>query len=120
MMALDQQLLQVSAKLYQHLGEAVQSEDRDIFLKIVNELLEERGQLLTLLQQANVSLHDTNPQHAMLKELDKGIQERLASIMNELKQDLKNIQTSKKSEVQYNNPYASVHVMDGKYYDQKK
>lgn len=120
MMALEQQLLQVSAKLYRHLGEAVQSGDRDIFLKTVDELLDERGGLIASLQQAAIPLNETNPQHSVLKELDKGIQERLASIMTELKQDLKNIQTSKKSEVQYNNPYASVRVMDGKYYDQKK
>lgn len=119
-MAIEQQLLQVSAKLFRHLGEVVQSEDRDAFIKTVDELLEERGQLIALLQQEKVPLTDTNPQHALLKELDKGIQERLKSIMVDLKQDMKNVQTAKKSEVQYNNPYASVRVMDGKYYDQKK
>lgn len=120
MMALEQQLLQVSAKLFQHLGNVVQSEERDAFLKTVDELMGERGQLISLLQEENIPLTDTNSQHALLKELDKGIQERLKSIMAELKKDMKTVQTAKKSEVQYNNPYASVRVMDGRYYDQKK
>lgn len=119
-MAVEQQLLQVSAKLFKQLGEVEQTEDRDTLLKSVDELLEERGQLIASLQQENIRLSKTNPQHALLQELDKGIQERLASLMGEIRQDMKNVQTAKKSEVQYNNPYASVRVMDGKYYDQKK
>lgn len=119
-MAVEQQLLQVSAKLFKQLGELGQTEDRDALLKSVDELLEERGQLIASLQKEKIQLSKTNPQHALLQELDKGIQERLASLMGEIRQDMKNIQTAKKSEVQYNNPYASVRVMDGKYYDQKK
>ena len=96
------------------------TEDRETLLIAVDELLEERGQLIASLQQENIQLSKTNPQHALLQELDKGIREKLASIMGEIRQDMKNVQTAKKSEVQYNNPYASVRVMDGKYYDQKK
>src|SRR5690606_5780881 len=119
-MAVEQQLLQVSAKLFKELGEVGQVEDRDALLKTVDELLEERGQLIASLQQENIQLSKTNPQHALLQELDKGIREKLASIMTEIRQDMKNIQIANKSEVQYSNPYASVRVMDGKYYDQKK
>ncbi|MEK4079045.1 flagellar protein FliT [Solibacillus sp. FSL K6-1126] len=119
-MGVEQQLLQVSAKLFKQLGEVAQTEDRETLLKAVDELLEERGQLIASLQQKNIQLSKTNPQHALLQELDKGIRGKLATIMNEIRQDMKNVQTAKKSEVQYNNPYASVRVMDGKYYDQKK
>ena len=120
MMELEQQLLQVSAKLYRHLGEEIQGEERDAYLKTADRLFDERGQLIASIQQAGIKLSEKNPQHVLLKELDQGIQERMKSIMAEVKQDLKNVQTTKKSEVQYTNPYSSVQVMDGRYYDRKK
>lgn len=117
----EQQLLQISAKVYQQLDKMPPAvEERDAYLSELDRLLDERGQLLELIQAQQIQLDATSKNKEMLVELDKGIRERLVAVMNLVKNDLKTVQVAKKKEEQYINPYASVHVMDGKYYDQKK
>ena len=67
-----------------------------------------------------VKMDASSKNKALLIELDKGIREKSQSVLSLVKNDLKTVQVAKKKEEQYTNPYASVHVMDGKYYDQKK
>lgn len=114
-----QQLLQVSAKLYQHLTAMPDDDKRDAFLEQMNTLLDERGELIKHLQQLGFTVDITNKSHMMLVELDKGIRERLDKAMSVIKADLRTVQNSKKNEQQYMNPYSSVAVMDGRYYDKK-
>lgn len=115
-----QQLLQVSAKLFQLLETVPKSEQRDEFLVEVDRLLEQRGKVLEALRDENVQFSKENKVHNMLIDLDKGIQERLELVMQAVKTDMKHLQTAKQKEQQYINPYSSVRVMDGKYYDKKK
>lgn len=115
-----QQLLQLSAKLYQLLEDVPKGEEREAFLEEIDRLLEERGQVLEALRDENDQFDQENKVHGMLVELDKGIRERLDLVMQAVKKDMKNLQTSKQKEKQYINPYSSVRVIDGKYYDKKK
>lgn len=115
-----QQLLQLSAKLYKLLETVPKGEQREEFIDEVNELLDERGLVLEALRDENYKFDQANKVHGMLIDLDKGIRERLDIVMDAVKADMKNLQTAKKNEKQYINPYASVRVMDGKYYDKKK
>lgn len=115
-----QKLLQLSAKLYQFLEDVPKGEQRDKFLQEVDRLLDERGKVIVLLNQEGVRFDSQNKIHNMLIELDKGIRERLDFVMEEVKKDLKILQSAKKNEKQYSNPYSSVRVMDGMYYDKKK
>ena len=115
-----QQLLQLSAKLYQKLNDTVKGNERDSYIEEINQLLDQRGKLIEILQKKEIQLNAQNKTHAMLIELDQGIRNRLDCVMQEVKNDLKNLQNSKKSEKQYINPYASIRVMDGMYYDKKK
>lgn len=115
-----QQLLQISAKLYQFLETVPKGEQRDDFIQEIDRQLNERGKIIELLHEEGLELDSQNKIHAMLMELDKGIRERLEIVMQAIKLDMKNLQTSKKNEKQYINPYASVRVMDGRYYDKKK
>lgn len=115
-----QLLLQISAKLFQYLETIPKGDTRDIFTEEINRQLDERGRVLELLQEEGFKIEPGNQVHATLIELDKGIRERLEVVMQEVKQDMKNLQTAKKNEKQYSNPYASVRVMDGMYYDKKK
>ena len=118
---LEQQLLQISARLYQQLDKMPTAvEERDGFLKEVDRLLDERGQLIESLCVQQVKENPASKNKALIIELDQGIQKRLQSVMSIVKSDLKTVQVAKKKEEQYINPYSSVHVMDGKYYDQKK
>lgn len=114
-----QALLQVSAKLYQHLTELPLSEQRDEYIEKIHALLDERGTILENIQQQGFIIDPANRSHVMLEELDKGIQERLQKVMNAVKDDMKVLQNAKKNEKQYMNPYSNVAVMDGRYYDKK-
>ena len=46
-----QQLLQISAKLYQHLTEIPTDEARDIYIEKIHSLLDERGVLIEIMKQ---------------------------------------------------------------------
>jgi len=119
-MDIQQQLLQVSAKLYKLLESVPNGDVRDKFIQDIDQLLDERGKFIELLVQKNIRLDIQNKDHLLLKKLDEGIKNRLENVMQVVKQDLKNLQKTKKHEKQYMNPYASIQVMDGMYYDKKK
>lgn len=113
-------LLQISAKLYQHLINLPEEEKRDSYIEKIHSLLDERGILMEHINKDGFQFDAQNQSHVMLAELDKGIRERLSTVMKSIQKDLKDLQNSKKNEQQYINPYASVQVMDGRYYDRKK
>lgn len=113
-------LLKISAELYQYLAEIPKSEDRDKYIEEINRQLDERGLVVENLRHKGFTIDASNKTHIMLVELDKGIRERMNSILEEIKSDMKDIQNQKKNEKQYMNPYSDVRVMDGMYYDKKK
>ena len=113
-------LLQVSAKLFEQLSSIPKSEERDAYIEEIDSKLEQRGVIIAELQQLGFQMDSSNKLHNTLAELDKGIRERLNKVLTEIKLDLKELQNSKKNEMQYANPYADVRVMDGMYYDKKK
>lgn len=115
-----QDLLQVSAKLYAQLADIPKGEERDYYVEEINSKLDERGQIIESLREVGFEYDASNKAHITLFELDKGIRERLQSVMNTVKHDLKELQNAKKNEQQYMNPYSHVQVMDGMYYDRKK
>jgi flagellar protein FliT len=114
-----QELLQVSAKLYQHLANLPKDEERDMYIERVHTLLDERGELVEKMTKDGFHIDSNDKSHQMLVELDKGIRDRLSKVMKLVQTDLKDLQNAKKNEKQYLNPYASVQVMDGRYYDKK-
>ena len=114
-----QQLLQISAKLYQHLTEIPTDEARDIYIEKIHSLLDERGVLIETMNRNGFQIDSENKLHTMLAELDKGIRERLDKVMKAVQLDLKDLQNAKKNEKQYMNPYAEIAVMDGRYYDKQ-
>ena len=114
-----QQLLQVSAKLYQHLTDIPSEESRDVYIEKINIWLDERGVIIDTMQQNGFQIESGNKLHDMLVELDNGIRERLKKVMKVIQQDLKDLQNAKKNEKQYLNPYSEIAVMDGRYYDKK-
>ncbi|MEC1178867.1 flagellar protein FliT [Metasolibacillus meyeri] len=115
-----QQLLQVSAQLYQYLTKIPLSEERDSYIERIDTLLDERGACMQDLLANGFKFDTTNRSHQMLAELDKGIRERLNKVMEAVKEDMKELNNAKKNEKQYINPYASVSTMDGRYYDNKQ
>jgi flagellar protein FliT len=118
-MQLINQLLQVSANLFKLLGDIPKGEDRDEYIDNINNMLDKRGKIIEDLVQEGFHFDEQNRTHRTLLELDNGIKERLAVVMSAVKQDMANLQKTKKSEQQYFNPYSNVRVMDGMYYDKK-
>nr|WP_315055725.1 flagellar protein FliT [uncultured Lysinibacillus sp.] len=113
------QLLQTSANLFKHLGETPKGEDRDEYIDTINNMLDKRGLIIDKLMNDGFQFDEQNRIHRTLLELDNGIKKRLADVMDAVKQDMANLQKTKKSEQQYYNPYSNVRVMDGMYYDKK-
>lgn len=113
------QLLQVSANLFKHLGDIPNGEERDEYINTINSMLDKRETIIKGLRQEGFQFDEQNRIHRTLLELDKGIKQRLAAVMDAVKQDMANLQKTKKSEQQYYNPYSNVRVMDGMYYDKK-
>ncbi|MFJ7917859.1 MULTISPECIES: flagellar protein FliT [unclassified Lysinibacillus] len=118
-MQLIDQLLQVSANLFKLLGDSPNGEERDEYIDNINSMLDKRGTIIEVLIQEGFHFDEQNRIHGTLLELDNGIKERLVAVMNAVKQDMANLQKTKKSEQQYFNPYSNVRVMDGMYYDKK-
>jgi flagellar protein FliT len=114
-----QQFLQVSAKLYQHLTDVPKDEERDAYIEMVHQLLDERSLIMHTLQNEGFVFDAQNKSHQLLENLDKGIKNRLNKVLTSVQEDLKTIKNAKKNEMQYMNPYANVAVMDGRYYDKK-
>lgn len=114
-----QTCLQISARLYQQLADIPKSEARDEYIEKINQLLDERGNVIAQLRTEGFVVDNTNKAHRTLIELDNGIRKRLNLVMADIKNDMKQLQQTKKNEVQYMNPYSNVRVMDGMYYDKK-
>ncbi|WP_341322428.1 flagellar protein FliT [Solibacillus sp. FSL H8-0523] len=115
-----QQLLQISAKLYEKLTNDPEESVRDEFIEDIQGLIDQRGELTKQIVDAGFSYNADDKTHRTLFELDKGIRSRLERVMITIKEDMKNLQNAKKNEQQYTNPYGHVQVMDGMYYDKKK
>ncbi|MFT9819916.1 flagellar protein FliT [Lysinibacillus sp. NPDC056185] len=118
-MQLIDQLLQVSANLFKLLGDIPKGEERDEYIDNINSMLDKREKIIEDLVQEGFRFDEQNRIHRTLLELDHGIKERLAAVMSAVKQDMANLQKTKKSEGQYFDPYSNVRVMDGMYYDKK-
>lgn len=118
-MQLINQLLQVSANLFKLLGDIPNGDERDEYIDNINSMLDKRGKIIEDLVQEGFQFDEQNRIHRTLLELDNGIKERLTAVMGAVKQDMANLQKTKKSEEQYFNPYSNVRVMDGMYYDKK-
>lgn len=121
-MDLMKQLLLLSEKLYSFLEkEPGDKEDkRDEYISYVNKLLDARGQTIDQLEKLPMNPIVGHEYETQLRTLDKGIVERLEAFKKQISTDMQNLQKSKKSEVQYHNPYGAVNSMDGTYYDKKK
>ena len=115
-----QQLLQISAKLYQHLTDIPKGEERDEYIEKINRLLDERGAHIQALEASGFMIESTNRTHQTLVKLDTGIREQLGKVMAAVKEDMKELNSAKKHEQQYINPYSNVSIMDGRYFDNKK
>ena len=112
-----EQFLAASEKLFSHLATSPSDEERTEFIDQINVLLDAREEVIQSLDKTNISTHSL---YNHLLELDKSINERLETVMNVVKGDLKDLQQKKRHETSYTNPYAATQTLDGMYFDNKK
>lgn len=121
-MDLVKQFLLLSEKLYSFLEKAPEDKEdkRDDYIAHIDKLLTARGQTVDKLQAMPENPVIGHEYEVQLRELDKGIIERLETFKKQIATDMQNLQKSKKSEVQYHNPYGAFYNRDGTYYDKRK
>jgi flagellar protein FliT len=112
--------LQKSAQLFKHLTKIPDDESRTEYIEKINQLLDERGELVANLQKTGFTFNQEDHTHNTLYELDKGIQERLALVMDTIKNDIRDLQNTKKNERHYIDPYENLRILEGRYYDGRK
>lgn len=121
-MDLVKQFLLLSEKLYSFLEKAPEDKEdkRDDYIAHIDKLLTARGQTVDQLKALPENPVIGHEYEAQLQALDKGIMRRLESFKREIAEDMKQLQTTKKSEQQYHNPYGAFYNRDGTYYDKRK
>lgn len=120
MMAVLNDYMQISAQLYKHLATIAPAEERLEYIEKINEMLDKRGELVEQLKSSGFEYNPEERTHQTLFELDKGIRERLDSVMSAIKTDIKDLNNTKKHESQYIDPYKDVRLVEGRYFDNKK
>lgn len=112
--------LQKSAQLFKFLTTIPDGEERTAYIEKINQLLDDRGEMVVSLQKTGFKFNPEDKTHNTIYELDKGIQERLALVMDTVRNDIKDLQNTKKNERHYIDPYEDLRIIEGRYYDGKK
>lgn len=117
-----QQLLLLSQKLFDTLEKLEEDHDnqREKQIALIDKLLDARGQTIDLLMKESPEPLKGHKDEVLLKALNKGILERLELFKGEILLDLKQLKTSKKSEIRYMDPYSALGNIDGTFFDGKK
>lgn len=114
-----ERLLASSKKLYDLLVVTPDKDQREEYIKQIDDLLEQREKDILAIVNNGIVLTDCSEYQTILN-LDNEIKEKLSLLMIQIKTDLKNVQLTKKSEQSYLNPYAATSTLDGMYFDKRK
>ncbi|WP_164668089.1 flagellar protein FliT [Virgibacillus doumboii] len=112
------EIYDITKELEKVLNEKVHAKDRDSMIEQVNDLVEQRGQLLN-----KTSPPFTEAEKQLGKELvhlNENIQVKMNALFDDLKVEMKQVKKQKKSNRTYLNPYEDVKSLDGMYLDSKK
>lgn len=113
-----QNIYDITIELETVLNEKVHAKDRDSVIEKVNNLVEQRGDLLN-----NTSPPFTESEKELGKELvnlNEKIQVKMNVLFDDLKTEMKQVKKQKKSNRTYMDPYENVKSVDGMYMDSKK
>ncbi|MGP4105570.1 flagellar protein FliT [Virgibacillus sp. L01] len=113
-----QETYDVTKQLEEVLNEKIDAKDRDAVIAQVNRLVEQRGDLLS---EITPPYSEAEKQLGKeLVKLNEQIQEKMNSLFDDLKVEMKQVKKQKKSNRTYVNPYENVKTNDGMYMDSKK
>ncbi|MED4350935.1 hypothetical protein P9265_01125 [Schinkia azotoformans] len=104
-------------KLASLLEKGLQSEGREVYIQSIQDLIDEREQLLKTLPDLSKVL-DNNAKQDLIN-LEKKISGLMLEHRNTIKKDLQVLQLKKKKSNNYANPYENISA-DGMFLDKKK
>lgn len=110
------EFIKKTKELLTHLEEEFPTEEREVYIKKTNQLLDERGTLLNQLPDLR-TLKESNK--VELVNLETKIQSILENQQNKIKKDLQMLQLQKKKATKYADPYGDI-SFDGMFLDKKK
>lgn len=111
-----EQFILISQKLMNLLETDIHDEQREKFLNEINDLLNQRKQLLSQFPpQPNMDERAKTE----LMELEQVIQSLMKNQKELIKRDIKTLQVKKRNNNQYANPYDNLSI-DGMFLDRKK
>lgn len=114
-----ERLLKTSRKLNDHLAEKPAQDQREEYIKQIDNLLDQREKDILEIKNNEIVLIE-HAEYENIKKLDSDIKEKLSYLMTQIKTDMKNVKLAKKSEQSYLNPYAATSTLDGMYFDKRK
>ncbi|QHE53589.1 flagellar protein FliT [Pontibacillus sp. HMF3514] len=108
----------VTSELYDLLQTIPSSEEREGVIEKINELLDQREELLNGMEGPY-----SDEEKRLGKEIlhmNETIQIQVQSLMKQVKMDMANVKKQKTSNQKYTNPYQNLNNFDGMFLDKKK
>lgn len=111
-------IIDVTLEMKKILDVRITSTNREAVLAELDELIDNRGELMTAL----VPPYSNEEMEAgkSLVHVNNDIQMKMESIFNELKAEMRQVHKQKRSNQSYTNPYINIQTMDGMFMDSKK
>lgn len=111
-------LHEVTVQLHEVVTQQVSGENRQEQIDRVNQLLDERQQVLLKIKPPYTEAEKVVGQR--LLPINKVIQQKLEVLFNQVKADMGTVKKKKSSNAKYTNPYKNVSSYDGMFLDHKK
>lgn len=116
-MSVVKELYQMTVQLKSLLEQPISAKNRQTVIGQLTNLIEQRGE-----HMKHMTPPFTDEEKKLGKEmvqLNAKIEQRMQSLFDELKLEMKQVKQQKKSNLSYINPYKNVQTMDGLYLDRK-
>lgn len=108
----------VTKELKHILDEKVDPTNREEIINKVNELIEKRS---IYIKKVKAPYTDEEKQiGAKIVELNNSIEEKMNLLFDDLKLEMKQIKSQRKSNRSYTNPYENIQLLDGVFMDSKQ
>ncbi|MDQ0269084.1 hypothetical protein [Cytobacillus purgationiresistens] len=109
-------MLRCNAAFLIHLQTGLPEDGREEYISATEQFLEERGEMLPLIEFANA---EANRLKEQLIQQDQEIHRILQAHQALIKEDIKQLKLQREKKKHYANPYQSVQQHDGTFYDKR-
>ena len=99
-----------------HLNQGLPENEREAYIQKTDDFLDQR---FTLMRQVDFQSAEVEKVKEVLLKQDRAIKQLLEQHQQIIKDDIKRLKVQKEKGKQYANPYASVGMNDGVFYDKR-